>query len=92
MSGAMVLGMPWWAYLIGSVAWLLAYICRQLVLLLLASKALDKAEARHVPAVMTVIFPGRQPAAGEDEPAPGELPSALAADGAATGEDGAGPA
>jgi hypothetical protein len=62
--------MPWWAYLIGGVAWLLSYICRQLVLLVLASKALDKAEAKHIPAIMTVLYRGRRSASAENERPP----------------------
>ncbi|MET8002519.1 hypothetical protein [Nonomuraea glycinis] len=66
MSSALLSGVPWWGYLIGGVAWLLAYICRQLVLLRLASKALDKADAKHIPAIMTVLYRGRGSAAADD--------------------------
>ncbi|MEV5893488.1 hypothetical protein [Nonomuraea fuscirosea] len=67
MSAALLSSVPWWALLIGGVVWLLAYICRQLVLLLLTSKALDKAQSEHIPAIMAVLHPGRTSTSPEND-------------------------
>ncbi|MFC5664634.1 hypothetical protein ACFP3U_16770 [Kitasatospora misakiensis] len=53
---------PWWALLIGVLAWVVVYICRQLVLYRLLSKALDKVDAKQVPQVVAVLAGSRRTA------------------------------
>ncbi|GAA1633060.1 hypothetical protein GCM10009733_032480 [Nonomuraea maheshkhaliensis] len=70
MSAALLSSVPWRALIIGGAVWLPAYICRQPVLLLLTSKALDKAHSEHIPAIMAVLQPGRTSTSPEtDTPA-----------------------
>jgi hypothetical protein len=47
--------MPWWTYLITTLACLSAYICRLIVVLRLGAKALDKADPGQVSAIMEAI-------------------------------------
>jgi len=54
-------GAPWWAYFIAALAGLLVYICRQLVVMKLGSKALDKVEPDRVPEVMNAVTGYRSP-------------------------------
>lgn len=53
--GSSLEGMPWWVTLIGVSLWPVAYICRWLAILLLDSKALDKADSAQIPAIMTAM-------------------------------------
>jgi hypothetical protein len=57
---------PWWAYLIIVLAWLMVYICRQIIVYKLdskalsmldnlGSKALDKANAEQTAAIMEAV-------------------------------------
>ncbi|MFB8239427.1 hypothetical protein ACFC58_23035 [Kitasatospora purpeofusca] len=55
MLEAVLVRWPWWALLIGVLAWVVIYICRQLVLYRLLSKALDKVDAKQVPQVVAVL-------------------------------------
>ncbi|MEK2493787.1 hypothetical protein WN990_29965 [Kitasatospora purpeofusca] len=57
---AVLVRWPWWALLIGALAWVVVYICRQLVLYRLLSKALDKVDAKQVPQVVAVLTGSRR--------------------------------
>lgn len=49
-------GWPWWASLCVVLAWLIVYICRQVGLYRLCSKALDKVRDDRVPDVVTAFM------------------------------------
>jgi hypothetical protein len=46
---------PWWAYLVAVLAGPLVYICRQLVVWRLGSKAIDKADPDRVSEVINAV-------------------------------------
>lgn len=62
-------GMPWWGYLVAVLACSFIYICRLTVVLLLGSKALDKALPEHASAIMDAVT-GHRP--GADRPSSSE--------------------
>lgn len=73
---ALVPAWPWWASLLVVFACLAVYICRQVGLYRLCSKALDKAKDDQVPQVVTAFMarnggpPGAEQRQANDPPAP----------------------
>ena len=51
----LLLGQPWWVWLIGAFTFLAVYICRVVTVYRLSSKALDKVAADRVPEIINAV-------------------------------------
>lgn len=51
----LVVGAPWWAYVLVVFACLAAYICRMIRIYKIGSKALDKAASEGVPEIVASV-------------------------------------